>query len=323
MKLKHAWPSVLVLASALTASGCIMVPGPRGKFERTLTVTGPVRLELVNGSGDVRLSAGSAREVRVQGEFEVRQWIWEPESRRAEDYEKDPPIEQTGDIVRIGYAERWRRNVRVQYTIHVPLETSLRAQTGSGWIEVKGLRGPARLSTGSGNILAEGIRQDVQANTGSGDVTLRDIGGPVRAGTGSGDVSVQNIDSDVRASTGSGRIQIAAARGRVESNTGSGNIRVTEATADLRARTGSGDITASGRPSGRFIWDLQAASGDIRLDLGPAANFRLSARTSSGRIVTAVPLTVEEQSRRALRARAGSGEGRIEVRTTSGDIRIQ
>jgi hypothetical protein len=323
MKTWRIWLSVLLAAAALAASGCIMVPGPRGRFDRALSVSGPVRIELTNGSGDVRITAGAPGQVRVQGDFELRQWIWEPENLRAEDYEKDPPIEQTGDVIRIGYAERWRRNVRVNYTIVVPPETSLRATSGSGQLDVRGLRGPVRLHTGSGDILAADIRGETQAGTGSGDVSLRDIGGLARADTGSGDVTIQNSDSDVRASTGSGQIQISAPQGRVEASTGSGNIRVAEASADARARTGSGDISVSGKPAGRYFWDLHASSGDIRLDLGATASFRLEARTTSGRIVTDVPLTIEEQSRRALRARAGSGEGRIEARTSSGNIRIQ
>ncbi|HWQ03669.1 MAG TPA: DUF4097 family beta strand repeat-containing protein [Candidatus Nitrosotenuis sp.] len=313
----------LLTLSTLLAAGCIQVPGPRGKFDRTFTVSGPVRIELANGSGRVHISSGPAGQVRVQGEFEVRQWIWDPDNLRAEDFEKDPPIEQRDDILRIGFGERWRRNVRVEYTITAPVESSLRVQTGSGDVNVSGVRGPVRLNTGSGDVSAQDIREEVVAGTGSGRIVLRNLGGPVRADTGSGDIVVESANDEVRANTGSGQITVTRPRGRVVAGTGSGDVRVSDSVADLRVRTSSGEIVVDGNPQGRFLWDLDASSGNIRLDLADSAGFRLFARTSSGRIETDLPLTIEEQQRRSLRARAGSGEGRIEARTSSGNIRIR
>ena len=48
-----------LLATALLNAGCAMGPEASGTFDRTLTVNGPIRLELNNTPGDVSI-AGSA-----------------------------------------------------------------------------------------------------------------------------------------------------------------------------------------------------------------------------------------------------------------------
>src|SRR6266849_3698829 len=72
---------------------------------------------------------------------------------------------------------------------------------------------------------------------------------------------------------------------------------------------------------------VQAASGTIRVekierDVQASANLHLSAEAASGEIRTDIPIVIEEQGKHSLRAHMGSGGGRVDVHTVSGEIRV-
>ena len=126
-----------VLLGLGVSSACIQTPREQGSFEKTLTVSGPVDLEVANGAGDVRVSIGPAGKVHVQGQFRVLAGVWENAPRIAEEFRSSPPVEQQGDFIRVGKErERWHR-VHVDYTITVPPETEVRISTGSGDVVVQ------------------------------------------------------------------------------------------------------------------------------------------------------------------------------------------
>jgi DUF4097 and DUF4098 domain-containing protein YvlB len=300
-----------------------MTPAGRGRFDRTLAVTGPVRLEVTGGSGEIRIERGQNGQVRVQGEFEVYAHLGEDAAARVQNIEKNPPIEQQGDTIRIGLDREYLRSVRVSYTITAPEDTMVRASARSGSVSASGFRGPARLSAGSGNVSAAQIRGDVETSTGSGNQRLKEIDGAVRARTGSGDLTLDGISGEVRAETGSGRITVMRPGGRIQLHSASGDQRISDVKSDLRAECSSGRISIAGAPRERFYWEVRTRSGDVSLDLAQSTSFRLEARTRSSEIRTDIPLTLEEKNRRLLRARAGDGQGRITVETSSGRIRIR
>jgi DUF4097 and DUF4098 domain-containing protein YvlB len=312
-----------LLLTAGTLSGCVSVPHEGGSFEQSLTVTGPLDLEVNNGSGDVRISTGPAGQVQVRGEFEVNAAPWESTRRIAEQFKDSPPVEQQGNAIRIGRTRQMWRRVRVHFTIVVPADTHLRVVTGSGEVAVRGTRGPARLRSGSGAIEAEDLGGDAELRTGSGDIRLRKIAGRVRAGTGSGDLMFEEVGGELRAETGSGSIRVnrPAAAARVE--TGSGEIEIRGARADLAVHTGSGDLLVEGDPPPQAFWDIRTGSGDVRLNVPPSASFTLVARARHRRVEFGIPIEVTERSSREVRGRAGKGEARIVVDTSSGSLEIR
>jgi len=317
------WPSlVAVFALAALTAGCVMREGAATSFEKTLTVDGPVRLEVRNGAGDTEITPGPPGQVHIRGEYRLQRFIWAG-ARRLEDLRDNPPIEQSGNTINIGLDADRLRYFTITYKIAVPRETLVRARAGSGDIRARGIRGPLRLNAGSGDIAAEDIGDEVEAGTGSGDIHLLRVEGPVSAGAGSGDLVLDALRDDVRARTGSGDITVSRPARRLHAITGSGDIRITDATADINISTDSGDLTILGNPAANSYWDLRTSSGEVRLDLSPTASFRFYARTNSGRIETRMPLVVEDKDRRTLRARAGNGDARIEVVTSSGNIRIR
>jgi hypothetical protein len=302
-------------------AGCEALPSSNGTFTRDFKVSGPVRLELNTGSADARVTAGSSGEVQVHGEFTVHPWPWENASKDVNELVQNPPIAQEGNLIRINGGLPRVGNVEIKYRIEVPPETELHAQTGSGALEIRGIRGPLTITSGSGDISASDIAEVVQVGTGSGAIQLANVQAEIHLSTGSGDMELSNIHGGIRARTGSGDVTISQPGGNMTVDTSSGDLTASNVTADLRVRTGSGDVSVDGNPGASTFWDFRTGSGDVALHLPSKASFRLDARSSSGSIDTSIPLVIEgTSSKHALRGKAGDGKARIEVETGSGSI---
>jgi DUF4097 and DUF4098 domain-containing protein YvlB len=276
-----------------------------GEFQKDLTVSGTVDLEVSTGSGDIHVRSGSSTTVHIVGHIHVSSWSSNDEGKLKQ-IEQNPPVQQMGSLIKIGKIDdpELRRHVSISYDITAPTTTRIAANTGSGAIDIQGFQG--RLS----------------ADTGSGDVSLRDITGEVRSHTGSGRIQAQNVGAPFVASTGSGDMDVSLnSAGDVDVHTGSGGIRVDRANGSLRARTGSGDVKAKGTPASN--WFVQTGSGAVTLELANATNFDVEASTGSGDLHLGKPVTVQGKlSKHEIHGKVGTGGPKVEVHTGSGDIEI-
>jgi DUF4097 and DUF4098 domain-containing protein YvlB len=302
-----------------------------GKFDRTLTVTGPVDLDVNTGSGRIAVRVGSSSAVQISGLIRAND-DWRNNAQEKVRYlMANPPIEQTGNTIRIGRISdsAYRNNVSISYEIVVPAETRVRSNTGSGSQKIEGVRGQVDAHTGSGSITLLDIGNDVVAETGSGSIGLDHVAGKVDAHTGSGSIRAEGISGPIKAETGSGGITLsltAAERGGagldVEASTGSGSIEVSGINGSLLANTGSGGIRAGGIPAGD--WKLETSSGSITMQLDANASFELYARTHSGGISTSLPITMTGTvTKHEMRGRVRNGGHLVEASTGSGSITIR
>jgi Putative adhesin len=221
-----------VAAVVLPLFLCAAPAFPReiGSFDRALTVTGSVDLEVETNSGHITVRRGSSNAVRVRGIISVSDNAdASGAEQRAREIEANPPIHQNGSSIRIEkLLDIADRHISISYEIEAPQATRLRARTGSGGQMVQGVQGPVNASTGSGSIRISDIGDEVRADTGSGGIELESIKGRVDATTGSGSIRANNLTAQVTAHTGSGGVQI-----QLPTNGGF----------DLRARTGSGRVS--------------------------------------------------------------------------------
>ena len=299
-------PWVMVAITALLSLSAARLYAAEGSFDRTLKVTGTVDLDVVTGSGNISVRQGATGTVHVVGHIKANDGSSGNAESRVHAVEANPPIEQSGNTVRIGHAgdPGLLHNVSIDYELEVPADTRLHAQTGSGNETISGITGPLQLNAGSGNITATG-GADVRANTGSGDVHLESINGSLAANTGSGSVRIEHSSlTDVKINTGSGEVTAGGVRG------------------PLKIMTGSGDIRVEGVQTGE--WKLEAGSGTITVHLPSDAAFDFYAHTGSGRIDSQHPITMTGSlNRHELRGQVRGGGPLLEARTGSGNINIQ
>jgi hypothetical protein len=318
----------LVLALALCA---LPLLADEAIFDRTLKVSGPVDLEVVTGSGSITVRSGAAGAITVHGTVRSGFCIGfcggDPDAAMKA-IVANPPIEQSGNTVRIGHLGETLRhnNISISYELVVPADTKLLSKTGSGGQEVSGVAGPAEISSGSGGLRLADIAGQVRAHTGSGSITLTRLRSSVRAHTGSGGIRGEGIGSGNRAAsprTGNSYADTGAASDAdIDFQTGSGSIRVNDVHGAVRAHTGSGTIELEGQPTGD--WNMSTGSGGIVVRLPAQAAFYVNAHTSSGGIHTDRQVTTQgEVGKHDLRGSVNGGGFRLDLRTGSGSIRIE
>ncbi|KAA6464789.1 DUF4097 domain-containing protein [Acidobacteria bacterium AB60] len=272
--------AITVAALALAALPAL---ASEATFERNLQVNGRVELSVATGSGNIHLTRGSGNQVHIFGR--VKSSSWGGGEERVHDIASNPPIEQTGNIIRIGKNHDNWRNISIDYEIQAPEDSFLEASSGSGDLNDEGVGENAKLSTGSGNIHASGLKGAFTVNTGSGDI-----------------VAEQNGTGDVRAQTGSGNIELRNLHG------------------GLRAGTGSGDIKIGGSPAGE--WKLETGSGNIEFWPGNTG-LTLDASTGSGTVHSDHEMTVQGSfDHHHITGKINGGGPTVRIQTGSGDVRI-
>jgi hypothetical protein len=313
---------IAVLGAMAAANGCAGGPTVHGSFDRSYTVTGHTRIDLTNASDDIHISGASDGKVHVHGDVSATGNDLQDSQHRLSQLESNPPVEQTPDGVRIGKDMIRMHNVSISYTIEVPHDTEVSTTVASGTQIVHGLRGPVKLQSASGSIRVEDIEREAQLISLSVSVEASNIGDTVRASSASGTIAVSNAKGDVRVNGLAGSIQVVKPGGRVDADAGSGTIDVQNAASDVKAHALSGRIAVTGNPGVGSYWDLKTISGGVEIGVPKSANFHLLAEATSGEIRTNIPIMVEEQGKHSLRAQLGTGGGRVEVHTVSGEIRI-
>jgi len=295
--------------------------GESATFDRSFSVTAPVRLEVSSASGNVEIRGSADGTVHVHGRVTPGGWsMFGGGAKSVDEVAANPPLEQNGNTIRVGKNASWFKNISIDYQIEVPHDTEIDSDVASGGITVDNVKGPVKASSASGYVHVYRVDRDATVNAASGSIDVGTIGGYVRVSSASGDTAVADVKGDLRVTAASGSIRIKRPADRVDASTASGSIEVTEATNDLKVRAISGSIQVSGNPSASRYWELKTVSGSVQLHVPQNASFLLSAESTSGDIRTSIPVILEEQSKHSLRAHIGDSAGRVEVHTISGSV---
>jgi len=278
----EAWMYSVSASLAIAALATVPALASEATFERTLSVSGSVTLHVSTGSGNIQITPGSDNQIHIVGHVHTHGYDGDD---RVKQIAANPPIEQTGDIVRIGTHMENMHNISIDYEVKAPVHSILEASSGSGDVTDEGVGVNARLNTGSGNIHAQGLRESFSVETGSGNIYAEQIGaGDVKADTGSGNIELRNLNGG------------------------------------LKAQTGSGDIKLNGQP--REGWRITTGSGNVEL-YPEHSGFAMDASTGSGDIHSDHEMVVQGSfSKHHVMAKINGGGPTVRVETGSGDIRV-
>ena len=270
------------LAAAILALAAVPALANEATFERNLTVNGHVELTVSTGSGHIHITHGSGDRVHIVGRVKSN---WGGNEQKVQEIANNPPIEQTGNIIRIGQRHENYHNISIEYEIEAPANSFLEANSGSGDIKDDGVGENAKLGTGSGSINATGLQNGFVVNTGSGNIYAEQTG-----------------QGDVKAQTGSGSVELKGVHGSLRAGTGSGNIKVT------------------GTPTSD--WKLETGSGSVEFWAGNAA-FTLDASTGSGTVHTEPEMAVQGSfDKHHIVGKVHGGGPTVRIETGSGDVRV-
>jgi hypothetical protein len=198
----------------------------------------------------------------------------------------------------------------VRLELHVPAGSEIHASAVSADITSEGIAGAQHLHTVSGNIRADLGSGDDDVQSVSGNIRLRGNGraGTLRVSTVSGDLSVTKAAGELDAKTINGTLSadLSAAR-RVRLNTTSGPIEV-------RAQLARG---------GRI--ETETVSGRQKIEVAAPAGYSYVARSFSGHIEDCFGQRSDRSHYgpgNLLDGTRGGGDGRIRLRSLSGDISL-
>jgi len=323
------------------ASACIAFALGQGTFDRTLRTSGQVHLDVRSDIGGITLTGGSSEAVRVHAVLKAQ---YGPiDLARAEAHiralEQNPPIEQSGESIRIGYPKdpSLLEGVSMHLEIEAPQQSQIQAHTSSGGIRVDGIGGPVQAQSHSGRVELRAIVKDVRAVTHSGVIIIQKVGGPVFAQndsggirvadshqvtsqTGSGRIEIANTTGETRAITHSGSIFIHKANGVVFARNNSGSVEAAEIAGAINVQTGSGAIRLSQVKAAPIR--ARANSGIIRVKLAPGAGYTIAARSDRGRISIPQMKAQGKIERHQVDGSIGAGGPLVDVGTDSSKIVI-
>ncbi len=262
--------SILVALAAFAAVPAMAASDTT--FERDLNFSGRLDLSVATGSGSIRLTTGPAGKIHIFGRVRQSGFGFSlipaaPTGEEIREIAAHPPIQQTGNIVRIGGDHRNLSNISIDYEIQAPPDAYLDAATGSGSVFDQGVGANAKLSTGSGSIAANGLQGGFTAQTGSGSISASQTGnGDVKAGTGSGSIELKNIHGGLQAGTGSGSIKIDGtpiAPWRIHTGSGGVELWTGSAAFTLDASTGSGGVHCDRELTSQGSFDRHHVKGSV------------------------------------------------------------
>lgn len=262
--------SLLLPALILLFAGCTLGPASQGSFQRDLQVNGKVDLQLEAGAGRITVHTGDVHKVSIEAHMRARSsWGMSGEAKIRQ-LEKNPPIEQHGDSIRIGHIEGHGlgQDVRIDYDLIVPPQTQLTTTTGAGSQRIQGLELPVVARSGAGNITLEECTADARLETGAGSIDVRGIDGALDLESGAGSVNVRGTPKhDWRVRVGAGSIHLKVPRASsfdLDAQSGFGAVSVASgfkvdgavSSRHVQGKVGNGGPTV----------DLNSGAGTISID---------------------------------------------------------
>ena len=289
---------------------------------RTFRIGTAGELYLANIVGDITISRGTGNEAHVEMIKTARGATTE-EAKEALGLVTIDVVERPnraelktiypgGDEMRRG--NRRNVDVSVAFNVTVPTGTRVRANSISGALSAKDVKGDLVLKSVSGAV---------RLANGGGTSTAESISGTV-------EVVETSFDGALSASTASGAITLRRVKARrLDAHSISGSLILEEVDSQtVDAKTVSGTVQFSGTLSRNGRYELSSHSGSLNVAVGGGTGFAVEATSFSGSVRS--DYTFDQRDReptkgrmhRSLRGVHGDGSAVLELSTFSGSISI-
>lgn len=204
----------------------------------------------------------------------------------------------------------------------------LKLESSSGNVSASDVAGRLEIASGYGSIEVVRAEGDVKAKTSSGDITLEAKGaGHYALASDYGDVEARGGSGEAELSSDSGRVSLSGFEGRASARSSYGDVSMNGVFDVLSANTSSGavKVTAFARSRVAEPWKITSAYGDVELFAPADFACLLDAHTDYGKVRSDFRVLVDPGERKdaSLRGEIGAGGSRVELSTSSGDVRLR
>jgi Putative adhesin len=298
-----------ILALLIAASG--LSSGQLSIFEQDLetSIASPVNLSISLSAGDLTIAYSHEGEIRFSAYAKDAAGRNVPE----EYFKRHIYIEQQGNNVKISdSADNSITDLpvglfyRITYRLEVPNRTEVVSTlSGIGDQTLLGTTGPARLISRIGNVNVQQVRlEPIHVSTGKGNISCTRVR-QLEAETGDGNITLmEDGSSKAVVKHGAGKIEVGGARGSFEGSTDRGTLHIKAVPHD--------------------DWQLDSASGTIRIELPPKAAFSLDAKTDHGAIsINRDDIQNPDPDAREFHQEVNGGGKHIVARSEKGSIFVE
>ena len=317
---------VRITVAAISFLGCIDVSLAQttSEIRRTFTVSvaKPLILDIEIDAGELQILYGRDGQVSFSGFAKTSVGLKLDDHYLASVL----TIDQQGNDLKIREVKNLvspEKGISVRYRVDVPYRTEVTARVKHGDLNISGILGPVRATAGKGDIKVSYVSKAVQVQAEQGSLNLQVIGERAEATTASGNIVCARTAQGVNAETSDGDINLMAV-GPTEAKItrGNGRLDVGGTSGSFVGSTTAGDVHIRAVPRGH--WQLRSASGNIRIELPPAAKFELDAATKSGKVlVDRDDIAKPDDEVRHIHDQVKGGGNLIEAQTDGGTITIR
>ena len=323
IRLKRRIPPFTLVALGLLMRAPASLSQVTAEFHRALTVSPaqPIKLDVEVSNGDLQIFYGRDGQVLISA-------IARTSTDATVDdnfFSRTLTIDQRDNDLTILHAPNAadQPGITVLYRIDVPYRTEVASRVNHGHQIISGIMGPVKAAVGLGDIKADYITKGLQAEVDNGNLDIEVIGEHVEARVGSGSISCARVPQGVSAETGDGDITLMViGSSTAQVRNGHGRIEVGGARGSFRGSTAEGDLHIKAIP--HDDWQLSSASGNVWLELPPAARLELKASTAAGKFqIDRDDMVKPRPDLHHFTQKVNGGGKQIEVHTGSGKIVIR
>jgi DUF4097 and DUF4098 domain-containing protein YvlB len=195
----------------------------------------------------------------------------------------------------------------------------------NGGINVKEIKGKARLNTSFGSIDASALPKGVRATTGNGRISLNDVGGDTYAKTSFGSVDIHRVNGNLTIENSNGSVSASGVKGDASAKTSFGAVTLEDVGGAVTVDNQNGAVTVSAARStpGCKSVTLKTSFAPMEVRLPGDVSYDLSARTSFGHISSDLPVTsTGNLGGDSLNGRIGNGGCTLSLTNSNGNIEI-
>lgn len=217
--------------------------------------------------------------------------------------------ERDGDTIKIGW--RWSEEKKADWKSKVAFDV----------VALPGIN--LDIETHNGPVKATVIEGNVKAVTHNGETRVSEVSGRVNLETHNGAIVIESTGGDVRAVTHNGAIDVECGGLDLHGETHNGGINVTFGGETIDVTTHNGSLTADLTKSGAIGGSMTTHNGSVDIRLGADTSTYLNCESGRGRIVTDVPMTDQQKSKRTLTGTVGAGGSTLNIETANGTVKIR